>query len=126
MLTRDAPPPASTSSRSCAASNATPAGAPTNPMSGSARASFFPPTVSVMAGAGLQNLSLVLSVPAPSAVTFTLNSSNTGVATAPVSVTIPANQNTVNVPVTPVGQGSTTITASTTTPNIANTTEIGR
>jgi uncharacterized protein YjdB len=88
----------------------------------SASASFFPPTVSVTAGAGVQNLSLVLSAQAPSGVTFTLNSSNPGVATAPVSVTIPANQNNVNVPVTPVGQGSTTITASTATPNIANTT----
>jgi hypothetical protein len=87
-----------------------------------ASASFFPPTVSVTAGAGVQNLSLVLSAQAPSGVTFTLNSSNPGVATAPVSVTIPANQNNVNVPVTPVGQGSTTITASTTTPNIANAT----
>ena len=84
--------------------------------------SFFPPTLSLVTGAGPQTLSLTLSTPAPSNVTFALTSSNPAVATAPTSVTIPANQNNVSVSVVPVGQGSTTITATTVTPNIASTT----
>ena len=84
-------------------------------------ANFFPATVTIVNGAGPQSISLTLSVQAPSNVTFNLSSSNTGAATVPSSVTIPANQNNVSVQVTPVGLGSTTITASTVTPNIANT-----
>ncbi|HXS96501.1 MAG TPA: PKD domain-containing protein [Candidatus Limnocylindrales bacterium] len=88
----------------------------------SGSASFFPGTVSLTTGAGAQNISLSLSVPAPSNVTFALTSSNTAVATVPASVSIPASQNNVSVPVTAVGPGSAIITASTTTPNIPNAT----
>ena len=56
------------------------------------------------------------------AYTFTLNSSNPNAATVPLTVTIPANQNNVAVPVTTVGPGSTIITATTVTPNLTNAT----
>jgi hypothetical protein len=85
-------------------------------------ASFFPPSVSILSGSGPQNLSLTLSVQAPTNVTFTLTSSNPSFATVPPSVTIPANQNNVTVAVTPVAAGTVTITASTATPNIADAT----
>ncbi|MBS1855790.1 MAG: hypothetical protein JST11_10520, partial [Acidobacteria bacterium] len=85
-------------------------------------ASFFPASLNIVTGTGVQNLSLTLSVHAPTAVTFNLTSSDTNVATVPLSVTIPANQNNVTVPVTAVGPGTATITATTATPNIPNAT----
>jgi len=87
-------------------------------------ATFSPANPTYFTGSGPHNLSLTLSSPAPTAVTFNLSSSNTNVALVPSSVTVPANQTSVNVQVTPIAAGSATITASTTTPNIADATTI--
>lgn len=90
------------------------------PVSGAA--SFSPSPLTIVNGTGAQSVSLTLSVPAPTSVTFSLSSSNPSAASVPPSVTIPANQSNVAVVVTPVAPGSTTITASTATPNIPNAT----
>ena len=84
--------------------------------------SFTPATLSVAAGT-TQNATLTLSGPAPTGgLTINLLSGNTSVATVPSSVTFAAGATTVAVPVTGVGTGSATITASTTAPNIPSTT----
>lgn len=57
-------------------------------------------------------LTINLSSPAASMITFTLGSSNTSVATVPGSVRLGAGQQSVSFAVTPVGLGTTTITAS--------------
>ncbi len=58
------------------------------------------------------NITLTLSAPAPAGgVTFALTSANTGTATVPATVAVPAGSVTVSVPVTGVSFGSTTISA---------------
>ncbi len=82
---------------------------------------FSPLTLSVP-GTSTQFLTLVLSSPAPpGGVTFNLTSTNTGVATAPATVTIAANAASANVAVTGVSVGTTMIHASS-LPAIADTT----
>jgi hypothetical protein len=67
-------------------------------------------------------LTLNLSAPAPvGGVTVNLSSDNPGVATVPATVTIPANNTSVNVPVTGVAVGATLIHASA-LPNVPDTT----
>ena len=90
----------------------------------SGSASFQPATLTVVNGSGAKNIALTLSAAVPSSVTFNLSSSNQSAATVLPSVTIPANQTSINVAVTPVAIGQSTITASTSTPNIANTTAV--
>ena len=77
----------------------------------------FDPGALQMSAGNVQNLTLSLSAPAPSAMTVNITSSNTSVATVPNSVVIAANATSVQVPVTSVSAGSTTITA---TPTVAN------
>lgn len=78
---------------------------------GSGSMSFSPASTTITTPQ-TQNLTLTLSSPAgPNGQTVTLQSSNTGVATVPNSVTVPANTTNVTVPVTSVGPGSATITA---------------
>ena len=82
---------------------------------------FSPATISIPGGT-TQNLTLNLGSPAPAGgVAVTLVSSNPGAASVPGSVTIPANASSVTVPVTGVGGGSATITASSNIPNVAGT-----
>src|SRR5581483_5832689 len=81
---------------------------------------FAPPTGSVAQGS-TQNLNLQLSGAAPASITVNLSSSNTSVATVPATVTIPAGQSKVNVPVTGVAVGGATIHASS-LPNLVDTT----
>ncbi len=84
-------------------------------------ASFSPSTLSVP-GTSTQFLTLLLSSAAPSGgVTFSLSSSNTGVATVPATVTIAANALSASVAVTGVTPGTTVIHASS-LPAIADTT----
>lgn len=79
---------------------------------GSGNMSFSPASATITLPAS-QNLTLTLSSPAgPNGQTVTLQSSNTGVASVPASVLVPANSTTVTVPVTSVGAGTATITAS--------------
>src|ERR1019366_8488034 len=83
---------------------------------------FASPTVT-MTGVTTQNVALNLSAPAPAAgLTVNLNSSNPAVATVPSSVNFPANATTLNVLVTSVGAGPTTITATAVASTIANAT----
>ena len=83
---------------------------------------FSPQNLSISAGA-TQNLTLTLSAQAPAGgLTVNLSSGNPAFATVPSSVTFAAGANTVNVPVTGVTPGPTTITASTSVPNIPNAT----
>ena len=74
----------------------------------------FQPAVLVITGtATTKSLTLVLSAPAPAGgLTLNVSSSDTSVATAPSSVTFPANITSVNVPVTSVAPGSAVIQAS--------------
>src|SRR5205807_1261933 len=85
-----------------------------------ATASFSPSTLNIV-GTATQNLTLNLSAPAPAGFTMNLSSSNTGVATAPATVTFAANAVSVTVPVTGIAPGTTTIHASS-VPNVADTT----
>ena len=73
-------------------------------------------------GLETKNLTLTLSGPAPAAgLTFSVSSSNTGVATVgSSSVTIPANSTTANIAVTGVSAGSTVVHVS--NPNLAEAT----
>jgi hypothetical protein len=73
---------------------------------------FSPSTLSA-APTGTQQLFLLLTAAAPAGgLTINVSSRNTGVATVPATVTFRAGATSVNVPVTPVGAGSTTISAS--------------
>jgi hypothetical protein len=63
---------------------------------------------------------LLLSAPAPIALTITLKSDNPGVASVPASVTIPAGSNSISIPVMPLASGTTVIHA--TAPNLPETT----
>ncbi len=69
-----------------------------------------PPSLTI-SGLATQNLSVILSSPAPSAgLTLSLSSSNPGVATVPASVSIGAFGSGATIPVTSVSAGSATIT----------------
>jgi hypothetical protein len=73
----------------------------------------FSPNTLTANPTGTQQLFLLLTAPAPAGgLTVNVSSSNPGVATVPATVTFRANTTNVNVPLTPVGPGSTTITAS--------------
>ncbi len=74
----------------------------------------FPGPVSPIAGTATENVTLTLSVPAPSALTVNLSASPSGIVTIPASVTIAKNATSVTVPVTGVSVGSTVITATAT------------
>jgi hypothetical protein len=79
----------------------------------------FSPSTLTMNGLGQQNLTLNLSSPVPaSGLIASLGSSNPGVATVPASVTFGATATSATVPVTAVGGGSATITASANVPNV--------
>jgi len=72
-------------------------------------------------GTGKLNDTLTLSAPAPAGgLTVQLTSDNPGVATVPATITFPANATSVNVPVTGVAAGGTTIHAAA-LPNVAET-----
>lgn len=73
----------------------------------------FSPATLTMAPAATQSLTLVLSKPAPAAgLTVTLSSSNPAVIASPASVVVPYNSTSVQVPITGMGGGSATLTAS--------------
>jgi trimeric autotransporter adhesin len=83
---------------------------------------FFPAGLT-FSGPGTQNITLNLSANAPAGgLTITLSSSNSGVATVPASVTIPANVASTTVQVTANGVGTATITATSGLSNVANAT----
>ena len=72
---------------------------------------FASPAVTIT-GVNTQNVALNISSAAPAGgLKVNLTSSNTAVATVPASVTIAAGATTVNVPITSVAPGPTTITA---------------
>ena len=74
--------------------------------------SFSPQTVNIR-GTATENLSLMLSAPAPAGgLTVTLSSENAGVATVPATVTFAANASTATVAVTGIALGTTKIHAS--------------
>jgi hypothetical protein len=74
---------------------------------------FIPANITITGAGKTQNLLLTLTSPAPAGgLSVSLSSSNTGVATVPSSVTIPANLTSISVPVTSVGAGATVIHAS--------------
>ncbi len=82
---------------------------------------FFQSSNLIVTGGTTQNLSLVLSSPAPAGgVTINLSSSNPSAVTVPATVTIPASATAVNVPVTGLNGGSAVIHASA-LPNLADT-----
>jgi hypothetical protein len=82
----------------------------------------FSPTMATIIGTATQNLTLTLSVPAPSGgVVINLSSSNAGVASVPPTVAFAAGATSVTVVVTGVTPGPATIHASA-LPNIADTT----
>jgi trimeric autotransporter adhesin len=72
--------------------------------------------VALMVGT-TQNTTLTLSGPAPAG-GLTVNLSSTGAASVPASVSIPASQSSVPVPVTGLAAGSATITATAAAANI--------
>ncbi len=73
---------------------------------------FYPSSASIIAGATRQLL-LVVTAPAPlGGFTVNLSSSNPAAATVPLTIVIPANQTSVNVPVSGVAGGIATIHAS--------------
>jgi trimeric autotransporter adhesin len=73
----------------------------------------FSPGSLTISGTTTQNLTLILSAPAPAGgLTVNLNSSDPGKATVPATVSLGANTSSVAVPVMGVAAGSATITAS--------------
>ncbi len=78
----------------------------------SGSSSLAPSTLPVAAGS-VGNLVLTLSGPAPSpsGLIVTISSSNPAIATAPTSLTIPANATSATIAVSGLAVGSTTITA---------------
>jgi trimeric autotransporter adhesin len=72
----------------------------------------FSPASLTINGIATQNLTLNLSVPAPSALAVNLSSSNANVATVPATVSFAAGATSMSVPVTGVSAGSAAITAS--------------
>ena len=81
---------------------------------------FASQTVNIL-GFTTQNVTLNLSASTPAPLVVALSSSNTGVATVPSSVTIPANASAVVVQITGVAVGSAVIHASA-LPNVPDTT----
>jgi hypothetical protein len=77
----------------------------------------YSPTSLTINGLTSQNITITLSATTPVPVILNLTSDNTAVATVPATATIPANGNSVTVPVTGISLGSTAIHASS-TPNI--------
>jgi hypothetical protein len=90
------------------------AGFPTATIPVSVRASIsFVPNARTINGFRTENIVLSLSGPAPAGgLTINLVSTNAGVATVPATVAFAAGANSVNVPVTSLTIGSTTIRAS--------------
>jgi hypothetical protein len=89
------------------------------PVMVTASLNFYP--ASITTPIGLQaRPTLLLSAPAPIALTITLKSDNPGVASVPASVTIPAGSNSISIPVMPLASGTTVIHA--TAPNLPETT----
>jgi hypothetical protein len=82
--------------------------------------SFSPQNVTIL-GFTTQNVTLNLSAITAAPVAINLSSSNTGVATVPASVTIPANSSSATVTITGVAVGSAVIHASA-SPNIPDAT----
>lgn len=82
----------------------------------------FSTNSTTITGTTTANLTLQLSAPAAGALTISLSASPTGIVTLPATVTIAQNASSVSVPVTGANIGSTTITASTTAPNVASAT----
>lgn len=81
---------------------------------GGSSMSFSPSSLSLLTGA-TQNLTLNVTGSIPTTgLTVYLSSSNTSVATAPVSVNLPSWSSSIFVPVSAVGSGSATITATAT------------
>ncbi|HME09575.1 MAG TPA: invasin domain 3-containing protein [Bryobacteraceae bacterium] len=76
---------------------------------------FFPGSATMSAGS-IQYVTLTLSAPAPANLTVNLTSDTPSVATAPATVTFPANTTSTTVRLTGVAPGSATITAS--APNV--------
>lgn len=82
---------------------------------GSGASMSFSPGSLTIPGTSTQTLALTLPAPAPAGgVTVNLSSSNPAAATVPATVNFPVNVATMNVPVTGVAPGTTTITASAT------------
>jgi len=72
----------------------------------------FAPNILGLAANASGTLNLTLSTPAGSGgQSVNLVSTNAGVATVPLTVTVPQGMTAVNVPVTSTGQGTTTVTA---------------
>jgi hypothetical protein len=69
-----------------------------------------------------QNAVLNLSGPASAPLTVNLSSENPAVATVPASVTFPANTTTMNVPITGILRGGSTVIHASALPNLADTT----
>lgn len=80
----------------------------------------FTQTTSTITGPASENLILTLSAPAPAVMSVSLGASPSGIVSVPGSVTIQQGANSVTVPVTGVSLGSTTITASSSAPNVTN------
>jgi hypothetical protein len=83
----------------------------------------FSPTSFTLVESTTQNITLNLSAPAPAGgLTVNLSTANTGVATVPALVAVPAGQLSAPIAVTAVTPGSTTLTATATgvTPVTAN------
>ena len=87
---------------------------PTNPTMN------FSPMSLTINGTATQNLTLNLSAPAPAALVVNLSSGDATVATVPATVTFATGVSSLPVPVTGVGGGSVTITAS--APNLGSAT----
>jgi len=79
-----------------------------------------PANLTVLGTTGDGTLTLTLSGPAPSAITFTLKSSMTGIATVPPSLPVSQGTQVVSFKVTGVSPGTTVVTAS--APGFADTT----
>lgn len=78
-----------------------------------ASANFTPSSLTINGTGVTQQLALNLSIPAPAGgFVINLSSSNPAVATVPATFNIPQFTSLVNIPVTSVGAGSTTIKAS--------------
>jgi hypothetical protein len=72
--------------------------------------SFYPSAATVSAGASLF-VTLTLFAPLPASLTVSLSSSNPAIATAPSTVTLPANTTSQTIRLTGLVSGSTNITA---------------
>ena len=75
-------------------------------------ASLFGPASTTVTRGTTQNITFVLSAPAPAALTLILRSDNPTTASVPASATIQGNATSAVVPITGVGAGSTVIRVS--------------